>query len=278
MILKSFSKINLSLRINKKLKNGLHDIQSYFCLINLYDKILIKKTKGKKDKVKFVGEFANDVKIKNNSVLKVLSLLRKNKILSNYYSIIVQKKIPVFAGLGGGTSNAYSLFQYFNKGKFKKDLNNMFFKEIGSDFELFKHKQAFLENLNVVNNFKKQFKLNFLLVYPYIKCSTKMIYSKVDKYSLKSKLNSKNLKNKKKFIKFLSLNRNDLQQIVEKKAPIVKELTSELAQKEGCYFSRLTGSGSVCFGLFSSKRSARAALYEMKLKYPKFWFIVTKTI
>ena len=79
MILKSFSKINLSLRINKKLKNGLHDIQSYFCLINLYDKILIKKAKGKKDKVKFVGEFANDVKIKNNSVLKVLSLLRQKK-------------------------------------------------------------------------------------------------------------------------------------------------------------------------------------------------------
>ena len=62
MILKSFSKINLSLRINKKLKNGLHDIQSYFCLINLYDKILIKKTKGKKDKVKFVGEFASSEK------------------------------------------------------------------------------------------------------------------------------------------------------------------------------------------------------------------------
>ena len=39
MVLKSFSKINLSLNINSKLKNGLHDIQSYYCLINLFDNL-----------------------------------------------------------------------------------------------------------------------------------------------------------------------------------------------------------------------------------------------
>ena len=45
MILKSFSKINLSLTVNKRLKNKnkLHNIQSYFCLIDLFDKIRIKK-------------------------------------------------------------------------------------------------------------------------------------------------------------------------------------------------------------------------------------------
>ena len=39
MFLYSYSKINLSLNVNSKLKNGLHEIQSYFCLINLSDKI-----------------------------------------------------------------------------------------------------------------------------------------------------------------------------------------------------------------------------------------------
>ena len=39
MVLKSYSKVNLSLRVNNKLKSGLHEIQSYFCLINLSDKI-----------------------------------------------------------------------------------------------------------------------------------------------------------------------------------------------------------------------------------------------
>ena len=45
MFLKSFAKINLSLTVNKKLSNGLHNIQTMFCLINLFDEIHIKKLK-----------------------------------------------------------------------------------------------------------------------------------------------------------------------------------------------------------------------------------------
>ena len=48
MFIKSYSKINLSLRVNNKLKNGLHEIQSYYCLLNLNDKIKIIKIKKKK--------------------------------------------------------------------------------------------------------------------------------------------------------------------------------------------------------------------------------------
>ena len=43
MVFNSYSKINLSLSVNNKLKNGLHEIQSYFCLINLCDKIKVSK-------------------------------------------------------------------------------------------------------------------------------------------------------------------------------------------------------------------------------------------
>ena len=45
----------------------------------------------------------------NNSSKKVLNAMRKNKIMNDYYTIKVNKKIPVFAGLGGGTSNAATL-------------------------------------------------------------------------------------------------------------------------------------------------------------------------
>ena len=61
MVLKSFSKINLSLSVNKKLKNGLHEIQSYYCLINLSDKISIRKIKQKKDKILFKGLFVKHI-------------------------------------------------------------------------------------------------------------------------------------------------------------------------------------------------------------------------
>ena len=64
MVLKSYSKINLSLNINSRLKKGLHEIQSYYCLINLFDKIKIKKISKKKDNIVFKGQFNKYIKKK----------------------------------------------------------------------------------------------------------------------------------------------------------------------------------------------------------------------
>ena len=57
MSLSSYAKINLTLKINYKNKNNLHEIQSYFCLIDLADKIKIKKIKKKKDKISIQRSF-----------------------------------------------------------------------------------------------------------------------------------------------------------------------------------------------------------------------------
>ena len=59
MVLRSYAKINLTLKVNFKTKKNLHEIQSYFCLINLADKINIKKINKKKDKITFKGPFEN---------------------------------------------------------------------------------------------------------------------------------------------------------------------------------------------------------------------------
>ena len=124
MKLKSFSKINLSLSVNKKLKNSnLHDIQSYFCLINLFDRIKIKKIKASNDIIRFEGKFARNIKKGKNSITDVLAILRERKLISNYYSILVNKKIPVFAGMGGGTSNAVCLIKYLVKKKISKNVS-----------------------------------------------------------------------------------------------------------------------------------------------------------
>ena len=122
MILKSFSKINLSINISRKLNNGLHDIQSYFCLIDVFDEIKIVKNNKKKDLIIFRGKFAKNIQKTSNSVSKTLKILRSKKVISDYYSIIIKKKIPVCGGLGGGTSNAACLIKYFTKDRVNKNL------------------------------------------------------------------------------------------------------------------------------------------------------------
>ena len=278
MVLNSYSKINLFLNVNEKLKNGLHEIQSYYCLIDLSDKIEIRKIKRKKDKIIFKGPFTKNIKKSDNTIINLLKFLRKLKLTSNYYSINVDKNIPVFSGLGGGTSNAAFILRFILKSKISKKILNQAEKLIGSDLRLFFYNQGFLENLKTIKFKKKKEKLFFLLTRPNINCSTKEIYSKVKKYSKKIKFSFVRTNTKKKFIKYILSKKNELQIIVEKKYPIVKTLLSDISVEKGCHFSRMSGSGSVCYGLFDSESNAKKALYKLKSKYPKFWFSIAKTV
>ena len=156
MVLKSYSKINLSLNINKKLKSGLHQIQSYFCLINLYDKIIIKKINKKRDIIIFKGLFFKHINKKNNSISNLLKYLRKSKLISDFYSVTTFKNIPVFSGLGGGTSNAAFILKFLlKKKKITKKIFNKIEKIIGSDLRLFFISKVFWIILKTSRTLKK---------------------------------------------------------------------------------------------------------------------------
>ena len=278
MFIKSYSKINLTLKTNFKAKNGLHEIQSSYCWINLFDKIKIKKNDNNKDKIIFNGPYAKLIKNRNNSVYKTLNKLRELKLISNYYSVEVTKNIPVFSGLGGGTSNAAFILKYLLKNKINKKLLNIFDVLIGSDFKLFFKKQGFLKDLRSIIQIKKTQRFYFTLIQPKIMCSTKEIYSKVKKMSKKKAFNKNLTKSRNKFLKYLSKSTNDLQFVVENKYPIMKKILKDIQNVQGCCFSRMTGSGSVCYGLFIDQILAKKALNKLKKKYPRFWISLAKTV
>ena len=78
-MIKSYCKINLSLRILNKLKSGLHNIQSNSFLLELHDVIKIKKIKKKKDIVVINGPFKNFINKNKNSITETLTVLRQKK-------------------------------------------------------------------------------------------------------------------------------------------------------------------------------------------------------
>jgi 4-diphosphocytidyl-2-C-methyl-D-erythritol kinase len=260
MQIKSYSKINLALKVNSKTPSGLHEIQSLYCLIDLADKIYLKRLQKGKDKIIFEGPFIKSIKKKNNSVCNLLKELRKLKLIDSYYSIKIIKNIPAFSGLGGGTSNAFFLLKYLLKNKLSNSLLNNLTSLIGSDLKIFFKKQGFLKDLKTIIELKKKQKFYFVLVKPNLKCSTKEIYSKVIKFSKKEDFSKKNIKSRNMFLDYLMRNRNDLQFIVEKKYPLIKKLLKDIKSEQGCCFSRMTGSGSVCYGLFKDQIIAKKAL------------------
>ena len=204
--------------------------------------------------------------------------LRQAKLITNYYSVIVTKNIPVFGGLGGGTSNAAFILKHLIKSKIKENLLNKIESLIGSDFKLFFKKNGFLNDLSTIIELKKRQIFYLVLVQPKVKCSTKEIYSKVKKFSKKKKFDKRLTKSKSRFLEYLVKSRNDLQSIVENKYPIIRKLLIDIKNEKGCYFSRMTGSGSVCYGLFKDQIVAKKALKKLSYKYPRFWFSFAKTV
>ena len=277
MRVKSFSKLNLTLRVLNKLKNGMHDIETNSALVNVFDEIIIKK--NIKDKIIFKGKFKSKINKKKNTVKETLKILRKYKLIKDFYKVSIKKNIPIFAGLGGGTSNSASIVRYFLKSNTNNNvLLNELEKKVGSDFKLFLHNNSFQKNLNIIFKAKNKLRLPIIILFPYIDCRTKEIYKKVKNFSLSSKKRYLKKISQNKFLKYLQADKNDLQKIVEKKYLKISILIKNIDKQKGCIFSRMTGSGSACFGVFKSKKTAKIAMNNLKRKYPKYWCVITKTI
>ena len=279
-MIKSHSKINLFLKVLKKNDAGLHNIQSSIMLLDLHDKISVKKTNTKKNTIKFIGHFRKNINNNKNSVTKSLSFLRQNNFISknSRFKIVIDKKIPVFGGLGGGTSNSVYLIKYFLKDKINNKILSILEKKIGSDFRLFFYKHSFQKNLRKITLFKKKYFFYFVLVYPNIHCSTKKIYSKVKKFNLPIKNDLSKIRSKGKYLQLLQRETNDLQSIVENKYYKIKKILELIKIQKNCLFSRMTGSGSVCFGVFRNKDSADLGLRAIKKKFPNYWCVIAKSI
>ena len=208
-----------------------------------------------------------------------LKILRKYKLIKNFYKISIKKNIPIFAGLGGGTSNSASIVRYFLKSNTNNNvLLNELEKKVGSDFKLFLNNNSFQKNLNIIFKAKNKLRLPIIILFPYIDCRTKEIYKKVKNFSLSSKKLYLKKISQNTFLKYLQADKNDLQKIVEKKYLKISILIKNIGKQKGCIFSRMTGSGSACYGVFKSKKTAKIAMNNLKRKYPKYWCVITKTI
>ena len=276
--IKSYAKLNLALNIVGKNK-FLHKIESIIAFINLYDTILIKKSKFKKHKISFTGKFSKNID-KKNTISKLLQILEKRKLIKNQnFNIKINKKIPSKAGLGGGSMNAASILKYFIKKKIikinKKETSEVA-KLIGSDVILgLNTKYSILTAKNEIKHFTKIKKIYVLIVKPNFGCSTKDIYSKVRNFD-KPKFN----KPSKKMFNYNNLinMKNSLEPIVFNKYPKLKRVKLDLEKSSNPIFVRMTGSGSAIAAYFQSKERCEHAKKSVIKKYRNYWCIASKTI
>jgi len=277
--IKSHAKVNLSLNVLGKRKSKIHNLETLVAFVELHDQILIKRTNNKNHIVKFSGHFSNKVP-KINTVSNLLNILDKKKKLKNHkYSILIKKNIPQKAGLGGGSMNAASLINYFEK----KNKINLTLKErydlcskIGSDVILgVDQKNLIISYKKKTTKIKKNLKMFTLMVKPNFGCSTKSIFNRVRYYSKPqlSKIRSKNID-----FNLMSKLKNDLESISTKKYPRLRKLRDYFLNIDKNSYVRMTGSGSTIVGYFKSKKAALNAKKLLRKNYKNYWCNLSKTI
>ena len=267
---KAYAKINLFLNVFNKTKDNLHNLKSLVCFIDLYDEIIISESN--KFLIKIKGPFKSFVKKRENIIEKTFIIFSKFSGLKTNYKILLNKKIPVAAGLGGGSADAAVILQglnLLNKKKIKKKDLFKLAMEIGSDVPacLYNKNVFFSGYGQILSKAPKIPPVSVLLINPCKELSTKKVFNiyKKDKLIKKSNFIYKNF-----FLWILEQN-NDLQKFAEKFVPEIKEMIKFLSSSKNCFFSKMTGSGPTVFGLFRKKIDAQKVNLLLKKKHPKWW-------
>ncbi|MDL2227383.1 4-(cytidine 5'-diphospho)-2-C-methyl-D-erythritol kinase [Odoribacter sp. OttesenSCG-928-L07] len=250
MIIFPSAKINIGLQILSKRDDGFHNIYTFLYPFNeLKDILEIVKSNNKETNIHFSGNIIDGVK-DDNLCIKTYNLLSEIYDLPPV-DIYLHKKIPVGAGLGGGSSNAAATLILLNR-MFELGISNdelkVFAGKLGSDCAFFiDNKPAFassrgeiLEEVDFNLNNKIEVKV------PNIHISTKEAYSLV-------KPNS-NVRNLKEMI-YSDIStwkdniKNDFEESIFPIHPEIKKIKDEM-YANGAVYAAMSGSGSAVYGIF----------------------------
>lgn len=252
---KSPAKINLYLKILSKLRNGYHEIESAFQLIDLNDTIKFYPSKNGID-----ISCNKNIKREDNIIYKAANALNVYTGEKNSIKVDLVKKIPSGAGLGGGSSNAamtlLSLNNLWSLSLSKRELLDIG-KKLGADVPFFVNgENAFVKGIGEKIIKKESIKKNIVVIYPNIYCSTRDMYKDYDsskEYSTEDPQNS-------------------FWVVVKKQFPEINRFYEQnIDDMDLC----LSGSGSCMFVLYDNKEELKKIL---KIIPSKWRFFLTKPL
>jgi 4-diphosphocytidyl-2-C-methyl-D-erythritol kinase len=276
------AKINLFLDIINRRADGYHNITTIFQKIALCDRLKVSIIK---DRAILLDCKCQGVPTgRANLVYKAASLMMNRFNLTSGVRIQIRKKIPVAAGLGGGSSDAAStILAIKNLFNLKIGHNQLIelAKGIGADVPFFMSGYSCAVGRGIGERLKKlKTRSHFyvLLLIPKIKIYTKTIYRMIKfpltKTNTDVNMLARILSGYKKNNKLNSFLYNRLEQVVCPKFAVVKEAKIALSLYGGGAF--LSGSGPAVFALFNDRKEAIKA--QEVLKKDKRWqLILTET-
>ena len=292
------AKVNLFLNVLRKRKDGYHELETLFERIDLKDTITIRRT-PRRIRIQNRGEkVPSDTK---HLAYRAAKLLKDTYHVRQGVRITVQKRIPVSAGLGGGSSNAATVLLGLNR-LWKLGLSRQVLlklgAKLGSDVPFFILETPFALAKGRGELLKKfpapGIKLWHVLVKPPFSISTKTAYRVFDaltpplrpakrlfggagltlpKAGVRMLLHSIQKGDSGALAKLLT---NSLELTLNKRLTEILKIKKRLL-KEGAAGALLSGSGSCVFGLFSSKAKAVKAARRLRQAHRAWKVFVAST-
>ena len=274
------AKINLFLHLVGRRSDGYHLLESLVAFTDFGDQLSI--TPAQETALRVTGPFGTPALQENNSVLAALEILQKALKVRDSFTITLEKNLPVAAGIGGGSSDAAAMMHLLNA-YYETPLDDCDLEElglkIGADVpvclrgqthwmggigeQLFEAPWLGSAHILLLNNrnplgTSAVFKAYEALKAPFSPELPTMPHPS-DYWSGQEDL----------FLE--SVGRNDLTQAAITLDPSLEALLQGIEAQEGCVFSRMSGSGGTCFGVFSTQASLKAAETNLTRRFPDHW-------
>ena len=275
ILLKARAKINLTLDVTGKREDGYHFVKMIMQTISLYDTLLIKKVQKPGIWLKC------DVKWlpcdERNIAYKAAALMIETFGIKEGVSISIRKRIPVAAGLAGGSADCAAVIKGMNE-IFKLGLDEEKLMELGSKLGsdvpfCIMEGTALAEGTgNKLTRIESCPELNMVLVKLPVSVSTATVYKNLNCYELPFHPDTEKMlvyiKNKDDEGIASALS-NVLETVTIKMHPRIDTIKDKLVEK-GALGAVMSGSGPTVFGIFADKQAACEAAdslrSEMKLK------------
>ena len=243
--MKSFAKINWSLRITGKRADGFHDLETIFQTISLHDELTFTPA----DRMSLTCDDPTIPVDESNLVLRAARAVNAPPT-----AIELRKRIPAGGGLGGGSSNAAMTLRAL--GGDRDDLAELAL-QLGSDVPFFlTGGTAYATGRGeVLTPIAPLANVPLLLVLPEEKVLTKDAFARVTRYSQPLGIEA--------YARGFEVFTNDFEGPVFAMLPRLRELKRRLVES-GAKFAAMSGSGSTLFGAYESAaaRDAAAALFH----------------
>ena len=259
LILRSFAKVNIGLKILKRRPDGYHNIHTIFQEVDFHDNIYLSL---QDDGCSLAVDKSGIPKDETNSCVIAYKMIKNHFPEIGGISIRMEKLIPHGSGLGGGSSNAATVLKGLNK-MYNLAMDHKILEtisaEIGADVPFFIRGGTQVGD-GIGNELGPAELVNgtYLLIIPDILINTKWAYGKI-----KNHLNCSDQRpNFANFLKEDNLSfkfiQNDFEEIVIPAYPEIGRIKDRLSDM-GATFTSLSGSGSTVFGIFDEEADAKSA-------------------